>query len=114
MLIGFMLTAIVCVSAAAFSAAAESSYIRGDADSDGKVTIRDVTMIQRVIAQLETDSKGDVKRRSNVTGGAFEISDATAIQRYLAEFDDPYQIGEYVGDNTHPTQDEYELPFVPN
>ena len=38
-----MLTAIVCVSAAVFSAAAESGCIRGDADGDGKVSISNVT-----------------------------------------------------------------------
>lgn len=96
------------LSAATFLVAAESSYIRGDSNGDGKVTISDVTMIQRVITQLESDSNGDVKRRGNVTGGQFDITDATAIQRYLAEFDDPYKIGDTI------SYDEYELPFIPN
>ncbi len=106
--ISMMLTAIVGISAAVFSAAAESKYICGDANGDGRVTISDVTMIQRVLAQLEPDSNGSVKRRGNVTGGAFDITDATAIQSYLAEFDNPYKIGQTF------SFDEYELPFVPN
>ena len=103
-----MLAAIVCLSTTAFSAAAGSKYICGDADGDGYVTISNVTKIQRVLAQLESDSSGDVKRRGNVTGGAFDITDATAIQSYLAEFDNPYKIGQTF------SFDEYELPFVPN
>ena len=94
--------------AAVFSATAESNYIRGDADGDGKVTITDVTLIQRVIAQLEPDSNGTVIRCGNVTEGSFGVTDATAIQRYLSGFDNPYKIGETV------SYDEYELPFVPN
>ena len=97
------LAAVFC---AAFPASAATTYIRGDADGDGYVNITDVTMIQRVIAQLETDRTGWVKRRGNVTGGNFDITDATAIQRYLGEFDDPYQIGKTV------IYDPYELPVV--
>lgn len=108
MFITILLTVIICVSAAAVSAAAESSYIRGDADGDGRVTIIDVTKIQRVISRLETDSNGAVKRRGNVTGGLFDINDATAVQRYIAKYDDSYGIGKIV------RYDEYELPFIPN
>lgn len=104
----FTAVGLAAVCCAAFSASAATAYIRGDADGDGKVNIRDVTKIQRVIAEIETDRDGWIKRRGNVTGGNFDITDATAIQRYLAEFDDPYQIGKTF------TYDEYELPFIPN
>lgn len=101
-----MLTAIVCVSAAAFSAAAESSYIRGDADGDGKVTIRDVTEIQRKLVNIPTPKF--IEKAADVDSNGLDITDATKIQRYLAQFDDPYKIGETV------SYDEYELPFIPN
>ena len=52
--------------------------------------------------------------RDDADGDGLDITDATKIQRYLVEFADLYHIGEYVIDNTKPTQDEYELPFIPN
>lgn len=94
--------------AAAIPDVDESSYIRGDADGDGEVNIIDATTIQKVIAGLETDRDGWIKRRGNVTGGGLDITDATAVQRYLAKLNDPYKIGATV------TYDEYELPFIPN
>lgn len=51
MIISIMLTAIVCVSAAVFSAADESSCIRGDADGDGKVGLSGVTQAADIIIQ---------------------------------------------------------------
>ena len=95
----------VIFSAAVISAAAESSYIRGDADSDG-------TVIQRRLALLSVASFNE--KAADVDGDGLNILDATRIQRKLAEFTDPYHIGETVSDNSRPTQDEYELPFVPN
>ena len=103
--IGILLIAIVCISAAAVSVAAESSYIRGDADGDRNVDIRDVTAIQRHLAELESLNNNQI-RAADVNGGGLDISDATAIQMYLAEYIDPYQI-----DKTF-TYDDYELPFI--
>lgn len=102
----------VIFSAAVISAAAESSYIRGDADSDGTVSILDATVIQRKLALLSVASFNE--KAADVDGDGLNILDATRIQRKLAEFTDPYHIGETVSDNSQPTQDEYELPFVPN
>lgn len=117
-LICLALTCAFVMTSAAFSAAAASSnitYIRGDYNKDGFVTIGDVTGIQRVIAGIESDSDGTVKKRFDIDGNnVLDINDACAIQRYLALFDDPYGIGEKVTENVqHPT-DEYELPFIPN
>ncbi len=94
--------------AASFPVAADSTYIKGDANGDGIVNIHDITTIQRVLAQLESDPKGAIKRRANVDGGSLSVTDATAIQRYLAEYEDDLKIGTVVH------YDEYELPFVPN
>lgn len=105
--IGILLIAIVCISAAAVSVAAESSYIRGDADGNGNVDIRDVTAIQRHLADLEPLNSNHITA-ADVNSGGLDISDATAIQMYLAEYDDPYHIGITV------SYDEYELPFIPN
>lgn len=103
-----IITAILLAAAAFSASAAYISYVLGDADGDSVITIRDVTAIQRVLAQLDADPKGNVKRRGNVTFGTFDINDATALQSYLAEFSTPYTIGRtYI-------YDEYELPFIPS
>ena len=85
LLTAISLAAVFCAPISAFAA---TTYIRGDADGDGHVDIRDVTAIQRHLAELEHLN--------------------SAIQMYLAEYDDPYQVGKTF------TYDEYELPFMPN
>lgn len=61
------------------------SYDKLDVDRDGEVTIMDATLIQRVLAQLESvddfDSYGDADSDGEVT-----ILDATLIQKYVAGF----------------------------
>ena len=65
----------------------QSSAMIGEANLDGKINIRDVTAIQRHIAEyneltgralLAADTDGD---------GEINIADATHLQKYLAEFD---------------------------
>lgn len=85
---------------------ATESYIRGDANGDGVVSIGDVTAIQRHLAELEHLNSDRIKA-ADVTGEGLDISDATAIQMYLAEYENTYKIGETV------IYDEYELPFIP-
>ena len=106
---GFLLCCIMLLSAAA-PVAAESGYKRGDADGDGTVTILDATAIQRKLVQLPIPKFNE--KAADVDGEGLDITDATKIQRYLAEFADPYHIGDFVSDNTQPTRDEYELPVV--
>ena len=60
----------------------------GDTNSDNKLSISDVTAIQRQLAELEDTPDGfaaDADRQGNVT-----INDATVIQQYLAEFTDSF------------------------
>ncbi len=98
---------------------AESSYVRGDADGDGEVTITDATAIQRTLAEIPTPSFDE--RVADVDGDGLNIMDATNIQRYLAGFENTYHIDEMVTvpDPTtpqpttpQPTRDPYELPVV--
>lgn len=57
----------------------------GDADQDGRVTIMDVTFIQRVIVELEDIPF--LNRLLDVDGdGKVTILDATCIQRFIAGF----------------------------
>lgn len=83
------------------------TYIMGDVNLDGYVTISDVTVIQRWIVDLESLSDLQIKL-ADVDGDGLDISDATKIQRYLAKFDDPYHIGRQV------IYDKYEMPIIPS
>ena len=120
-LIGLALICLLATIGMAFPVSAASGYIRGDADGDGHVTIMDATVIQRRLAEIPTPSFDE--RAADVDGDGLNITDATQIQRYLAEFDNIYHINETVTipDPTtpqpttpQPTRDPYELPVVPN
>ena len=66
----------------------------GDANGDGKVNIRDVTAIQRKLANY--DEPGFNEAAADINGEGLDINDATLIQKYLAEYDLPYSIGERI------------------
>lgn len=71
-------------------------YLRGNVNCDGYVTITDVTHIQRKLVQLPIDGFND--KAADVDGDGLNITDATNIQRFLAEFEDPYNIGTMIYD----------------
>ena len=72
-----------------------TSYILGDTDGDGKVTIFDATYIQRALVGFDVTS--GTEDTADVDGdGKMTIFDATLIQRYLVDIDVPYAIGETV------------------
>ena len=70
-------------------------YKLGDVDGNGTVDIRDVTEIQKHLAELG-EPLGELNLyAADVNGdGDVDISDATAIQMFLAELDFSYPIGE--------------------
>lgn len=105
-----------------FSAAVSAgsgSYLIGDTDGSGVVSIEDVTLIQKVLAELVADTDGSITKRGNVDGDELSISDATAVQMYIAGFRNDYNIGETAEEQvttqaaTQPTTRSYELPFIP-
>jgi hypothetical protein len=120
--IAMLVLVLICLSVTVgmiLPVSAASSYIRGDADGDGKVTILDATAIQRILAEIPTASF--VEEAADVDGDGLNIIDATLIQRYLAELDNIHHINETVTipDPTtpqptvpQPTRDPYELPVV--
>ena len=61
-------------------------YILGDANGDGRVTISDVTAIQRYIAEICDFSRTQFLAADVDKNGAVTIDDATRIQNYLAEY----------------------------
>lgn len=71
------------------------TYILGDVDNDGKVTISDATDIQLLIAEIIEPYDENTVLRGDITNDkVLSIMDATYIQRYIAEFDDGLHIGE--------------------
>ena len=73
----------------------EVTYMVGDADGDGAVSILDATKIQRVLVELDDDPDGLIALRADSDGDGLNILDATRIQRYLADFVVDSPIGEY-------------------
>ena len=71
----------------------EPVAVLGDADGDGKVTISDVTAMQRMVAEI--DVQGFSAEAADIDGdGKITINDVTLVQYYLAEMPVPYPIGE--------------------
>ena len=67
--------------------------ILGDANGDGDISILDVTIIQRFLANQDIFITIDIEVFGDIDGNGLDIIDATLIQRYLANFDVPYDIG---------------------
>lgn len=112
LIISLLLILAVMCSTTVVSVSAGTTYIRGDANCDNEVTIRDATIIQMYIANYSVPQFNIIA--ADVDGNGLNINDVTKIQKYLVGLNNQCQIGETVSDNTQPTQEEYELPFVPN
>lgn len=69
------------------------TFLSGDADGDNEITIYDVTLIRRVLAQFEDDADGQITLRGSVSGGEnLDMIDATTIQRFLAKMKISYPV----------------------
>ena len=68
----------------------------GDADGDCRLSINDVTAIQRHIADIPDESFNETAADVDGSGEA-DINDATLIQRFLADFSVEYPVGEVLG-----------------
>ncbi len=65
----------------------EITFILGDADGDEVVSVLDATKVQRVLAALDSDEDGMIALRGDVNGDSLTILDATAIQRWIADYE---------------------------
>ena len=74
--------------------AGAASYIKGDADGNGKVNINDATAIQKKLAEYSIDPFN--KKAADIDGNGLDVNDVTNIQRYLAGHPDPYHISENI------------------
>ena len=73
-----------------------TSYLLGDADGDGEVTVLDATYIQRALVGISlpnpiNDKAADVDRDEDMS-----VLDATIIQRWLVGIKVPCVVGEWV------------------
>ena len=79
-----------------FYGAVYKNVILGDANLDGKVNVKDATIIQKHLAKL-TSLEGDALIAADVNGdGKLSVQDATNVQKYCASYDIPYAVGETV------------------
>ena len=98
----------------------KTEYILGDANSDGVVTISDVTAVQMVLADISVPEFNE--KAGDIDGNGLDINDAHNIQRYVAMYEDLLGIGGTVTETVPTTQkptnayktDPYELPFIPD
>lgn len=81
---------------AEFHDAVNTTIILGDANLDGKVNVKDATLIQKALAKLAS-LEGDGFTAADVNSdNKLSIQDATNIQKYAANYDIPYEIGKAV------------------
>ncbi len=101
-----------CTAAAAglpSEGAGTGGTILGDANCDGAVDIRDVTCIQRILAEWEATGNYSEAAADVNKSGSVEINDASSLQRWLADMETTYQIGEELDtppETTQPLTDE--------
>lgn len=69
------------------------TYMIGDADGDGSITVFDATIIQRLLVNLEEDD-GMIALRGDADGDGLSVFDATEIQRWLVGLTSDIPIGE--------------------
>ena len=98
-----LILALSCCTVLSVSAADDQtqesapSYLLGDTDLDGAVTVLDVTLIQCFLAEMSQMS-GLQAELGNIYGKGLDITCATAIQRYLACMETGRPIGEDAAD----------------
>lgn len=73
-----------------------TEYTIGDADLDGKITVKDATLIQKFVANMLTfDNVQKVLSNCDGTGGV-NVKDATLIQKYVAQIPVDNRVGQKV------------------
>ncbi len=68
--------------------------ILGDVDGNGKVNIKDATMIQKAVAKIISLTDAEQIRADVNADAKVNIKDATAIQKYVAKIETGLSIGE--------------------
>ena len=71
----------------------EVTFILGDTDGDGVMSILDATKIQRVLVDLDKDENGMLSLRGDTNENGLDILDATRLQRFIANYKTDEPIG---------------------
>ena len=69
-------------------------YVSGDADGNGEIEILDATLSQRVLALIAEDPDGLIALRAALSEDMLDITDVTAVQRFLADMETPVVLNE--------------------
>ncbi|MBQ3073977.1 MAG: hypothetical protein IJD19_04885 [Ruminococcus sp.] len=73
--------------------ATEDEPVFGDTDLNGKVDVRDATLIQKAIADLATLDELQAGVANVIVADALNVKDATEIQKWIADLSDNELIG---------------------
>lgn len=76
----------------------------GDVDTNGVINVKDVTLLQRYLADLEDLNQVQLKSADCDWDDCATIDDVTELQRYLAEFPGNYLVGVEYEDEIVPVQ----------
>ncbi len=88
-----VMAVLMLLSLGVTAMAAEKILYRGDVNLDTAVNVRDATLIQKHIANIENLSV-DALICANVNDDeSINVKDASAVQKYVAGDEDPYDIG---------------------
>lgn len=99
------ITLSVCVSVFSITAFA---YSAGDVNMDGKLDVRDATLIQKHLADLTELDKSQCELADINNDGSVDITDATMIMSIAAEI-----IEAPSTQSTTKDPDNVDLPFIP-
>ena len=72
------------------------TFLLGDVNDDGEVSIIDSTIIQRVLAKIIVDTDGMISLRGDIDDNGLSIDDVTLLCRYLANIHLDYPINTIV------------------
>lgn len=72
----------------------DPAYRYGDANGDGVININDVTAIQRVLAEYDMENADAVRSRTDFFSNRYSVSNATVLQKHLADMTSVAYLGE--------------------
>lgn len=84
-LIGLAVSALVFTASMSVMAAGETGVTLGDVNGDNFVNIKDVTLIQKVIAKLVPEPDNFLLTADVNCDNTVNVKDATIIQKYIAK-----------------------------
>lgn len=78
----------------------DKKTLLGDTDGDGKITVADVSLIQKYLAKYNVSDSFNIEAADSDGNGRVTIVDATFIQKYIAKMKAPKGIGKQIFSET--------------